>query len=137
MKIPAKIPGYRYLLILFGLFGAVWIALEGNLWRVVGLGMFVAGLILLAVVQRRWPGRVLSLRGWLLLCAAGGLWLGLGSILMTLLFMALKSGLHNHGWEFTLEETQWVIQQFPLWGISGLLLGLGVGLVLAGVRDQS
>jgi hypothetical protein len=137
MSIPATIPGYRLFLVLFGLYGAIWIVLEGNLLRVIGLGLFAAGLILLTVIQRRWAGRSLSSRRWLVLCAVGGLWLGLGGAMLTLLFMALKSGLHAHGWEYSVAETQWMVQQLPIWGVSGLLLGVGVGLISAGWRRRS
>jgi NhaP-type Na+/H+ or K+/H+ antiporter len=55
----------------------------------------------------------------------------LGSSLLTLVFMAIKTGLHAHGPEFTLQEIQWVSQQTPLWAAVGLLIGLGLGMLTA------
>lgn len=141
MNIPSRIPGYRILLSLFGVYAAIWIALEGHLVQVVALGLFAAFMIMLALIQRFWGGKALTIRRWLFLCMLSGLWLGVGSLLLTLLFMTLKSGLHSHGWEYSLTETEWVFRQFPLWSVGGLFLGFGVGLVIVGAggnkTDQS
>ena len=69
--------------------------------------------------------------------AVFGALLGLGSALFTLLFMAVKTGLHAHGPEFTAEEVNWVVQQIPLWTVVGLLGGLGLGLLLKAVATRS
>ena len=57
---------------------------------------------------------------------------GLGFGLLTLLIMAVKTGLHGHGPEFSPAEISWVIDQIPLWSLVGLLAGLGVGIVAIG-----
>jgi NhaP-type Na+/H+ or K+/H+ antiporter len=56
--------------------------------------------------------------------------MGLGSALLILFLMALKTGLHAHGPEFSAIEVSWVLQQIPLWAAAGLAGGLGVGLLL-------
>jgi hypothetical protein len=43
--------------------------------------------------------------------------------------MALKTGLHAHGHEFTRAEIAWVLGRTPLWALAGLFAGLGVGLL--------
>ena len=54
---------------------------------------------------------------------------GFLTALLTLFFMALKTGLHAHGPEFTPSEINWVIARIPLWTAVGLLSGAGLGLV--------
>lgn len=133
MRVPTKIPGLRLLTVLLGVYAVVWIALEGQLLRVLFLGMGVTVVGLGWGVQRWLGGRVLPLAGWLLLWTGLGLVLGVGSGGLTLFFMALKTGLHAHGPEFTPLQIAWVVQRTPFWGLLGLLLGLGLALVLGGV----
>lgn len=133
MRVPTKIPGLRLVTVLLGVYAVVWIALEGQLLRVLFLGMGVTVVGLGWGVQRWLGGRALPLAGWLLLWVGLGLLLGLGSGGLTLFFMALKTGLHAHGPEFTPLQIAWVVQRTPFWGFLGLLLGLGLGLVLGGL----
>ena len=44
--------------------------------------------------------------------------------------MAIKTGLHAHGPEFSGSELDWVLQQIPMWALVGLLGGLGLGFLL-------
>ena len=83
------------------------------------------------LVQRYWGGRTLSTKHWVGLTAVLGLLAGILSIGMVLVFMAVKTGLHAHGPEFTPAEINWVIQQWTLWGTVGLLVGTAVGLLSA------
>jgi hypothetical protein len=46
--------------------------------------------------------------------------------------MAVKTGLHAHGPEFTPAEINWVLQQTPIWTAAGLLAGLGLGQIVKG-----
>jgi hypothetical protein len=64
--------------------------------------------------------------------AVTGLLFGLGSSLLTLVLMAVKTGLHAHGPEFTPNEINWILQQVPLWSAAGLLAGLGLGQLVKG-----
>jgi hypothetical protein len=129
MKIPAKIPGLQLATALLALYAAVWISLEGALWQVMVMGVGVTAVALLHFLQKQFGGQLLSLWKWLGLTTSLGLLLGLGSSLLTLVFMAVKTGLHAHGPEFTLQEIQWVGQQLPLWAAAGLLIGLGMGML--------
>ena len=73
----------------------------------------------------------------LLLTAVFGLVLGAGSGLATLIFMAVKTGLHTHGPEFSQAEIEWVLGNLTLWTAVGLLVGLGLGLIWAGLERRN
>ncbi|MBE2198030.1 MAG: hypothetical protein IAE79_05430 [Anaerolinea sp.] len=136
MQIPARIPGLRWLTIVWGVYAAIWISLEGDLRQVVALGVCTMLVGLGHGMQRRWAGRPFPAPGWLARMAATGLLLGAGSSILTLFFMALKTGLHAHGPEFTADELAWVMRQLPLWAGVGGMTGLGLGLLsLAMVGD--
>jgi hypothetical protein len=62
--------------------------------------------------------------------ALWGLALGAGTVLTTLFLMAVKTGLHAHGPEFSAADINNVWQQLALWSLVGLLGGLGLGLLL-------
>jgi len=131
MQIPAKIPGLKFITVLMGIYAALWISLEGSVWRVVVMAVGVTAVSLLHLLQKQLGGRAVSLWQWLTITAVLGLCFGGGSGLLTLVFMAVKTGLHAHGPEFTLRQIQWVSQQTPLWAIVGLLTGIGLGMLTA------
>lgn len=133
MHIPERIPGRRLLAILLIGYAAIWIVIEGNPTSVWLLAILVMLYLSASLLQRFVAGRVLSLVAWLMLCAGAGLVFGLGSAVLTLFLMALKSGIHAHGPEFTPEQIGLVISRAPSWTIGGLLVGLGVGLLVAGL----
>jgi hypothetical protein len=129
MQIPGKLPGLKLATLLLGAYGALWISLEGNLLRAVLMGTSVAVISTAHLFQKHAGGQKITLGRWLLMMAAMGLLVGLSSALLTLVFMAVKTGLHAHGPEFTMEETGWVALQIPLWSLAGVTAGLGMGLV--------
>lgn len=129
MNFPARIPGLRGITVVYALFVFVWIALEGAMSNALGMGVGTTAVLLAHLAQYFLGGRAFSARRWWGITAVGGLLLGLGSGLLTLFFMAVKTGLHAHGPEFTPQEITWVINQIPLWTVVGLLAGLGLGLV--------
>lgn len=50
---------------------------------------------------------------------------------LTILLMALKTGLHGHSTpDFPPQQIISVVQRTPIWGIGGLLIGLGRGIWL-------
>jgi hypothetical protein len=110
--------------------------LEGVLWRELSLAILLTAVLLLQIAQKWFGGRAVSARVWLGGTAVFGLCWGLGSSMMTLLLMVLKTGLHAHGPEFTPAEIGWVLAQIPLWTAVGLLIGLGVGLVIWGIARE-
>jgi hypothetical protein len=130
MRFPTRINGLYLATILLALYGVIWISLEGGLKQAIGFG---AGVCLVGtghLIRRSLGGRFL--RPWpsLAIFAGAGLLAGSGSGLLTLLSMVVKTGLHGHGPEFTQNEIEWVIRQIPVWGIAGILAGLGVGFLL-------
>jgi hypothetical protein len=129
MCIPGRIPGLKVLTILFAVYVVIWMGLEGSLPQVIlmaGGTTFLGGAYLFL---RRYGGRWLSFRCWLITAAIWGGLMGLSCGLLALLFMAVKTGLHSHGPEFTPAEIDWVLKQLPIWSAAGLLAGLGLGLV--------
>ncbi len=132
MQVFERIWLLRPLTILWVVYGLVWIVLEGAMWSVVLMGVLTTAVFILHLLQKQLGRKSFSKGKVVVVTAVAGLAFGLGSALLTLLFMAVKTGLHAHGPEFSLAEIEWVINQIPLWIIVGLLLGLGVGLVVAG-----
>jgi len=132
-------PGLKLATILLAAYAAVWIALEGNVVRVTALGWATALVGLGFVYERQLAGRRVSPVLWVALAAALGVITGFSSAVLTLLFMALKSGLHAHGPEFNPAQINWVVRQIPWWTSAGLLAGLGVAMiavVMQGTRDR-
>lgn len=129
MQIAAKVPGLKLFAILWSIYAFGWIALEGHLLQVLLMGVGAAVLLAGHLVQRYLAGRHVTLRTWLLAMAGLGLLLGLSSSFLTLGFMALKTGLHAHGPEFSREEIEWVLAQRGIWAAAGGVGGVGLGLL--------
>lgn len=130
MNIPPPIPALRLFTILTAVYFFIWIPQEGNLTSSMALAATLALLSWGHWLQRRQP-RWLRPWQWALLLAAGGAYVGLAAAAGALLLMALKTGLHAHGPEFTPAEILWVMQQAPWWGGAGCLAGLGLGFLTA------
>ncbi len=137
MKIPNKLPALKLVTTLLAVYTAVWISLEGSLGRVLVMGVGVTLVMAGQLMQRYLGGRAVSVGAWVGITAVLGLLTGIISVGMTLVFMAVKTGLHAHGPEFTQAELSWVMQQLPLWGIVGLLAGTAVGLLTIGLSNSS
>lgn len=99
------------------------------------MGVSTTAVVLAYLMQHFLGGRTFSVKQWLGITAVLGLIFGLSSGLLTLLFMAVKTGLHAHGPEFTPPEVTWVIQQTLWWTIVGLMAGLGLGMVTSKSRN--
>ncbi|MCP4422741.1 MAG: hypothetical protein GY805_39535 [Chloroflexi bacterium] len=95
----------------------------------------VTTIVAAGYLWQRWLGGKTVERGvGVLLTAVSGLLIGGGSVVMVLIFMAVKSGLHAHGAEFSPAEIDWLFGQLLLWTAVGLLTGLGLGLVWVGTN---
>ena len=129
MSFPAKIPGLRWITAVYALYAFIWISLEGSLAGVLLMGVSTTAVLLLYLGQQFLGEYTFSVKQWLGITAVIGLLFGLGSGILTLLFMIIKTGLHAHGPEFTPPEVNWVMQQILWWAIVGLLAGLGLGMV--------
>ncbi|MCA9954184.1 MAG: hypothetical protein H6657_10560 [Ardenticatenaceae bacterium] len=132
MVFPEKVPGLRLLLGVWLVYTAVWISLEGSLMQVVIMGTATAVLLLGHGWQRWLGGKTVGRGVAVLVTAVSSALLGAGSSLLTFVFMAVKTGLHAHGPEFTQAEIAWVWGVLPLWTAVCLLVGLGLGLIWAG-----
>jgi hypothetical protein len=137
MQLPNQIPALRWITIFWGLYVVAWATLEGGLWATVLAAVLTASVLLSHLFNRMLSGRILSPAVWLLVMAIFGALLGLVTAILTLIFMAIKTGLHAHGPEFSALELNWVFNQMPLWTIAGLLGGLGLGLILKAVSTQT
>ncbi len=130
MLIPGKGLWFKWVVLLWALVAVIWMILEGGLELTVFLGLSTSLLMLFALVRKvhaKWPqvlDRSVPALGFL------GFLCGLATVLMTLFLMAFKTGLHAHGPEYTMGEIAWVIDQTLLWAVSGLMVGVGLGLLL-------
>ncbi len=134
MFIPEKIPGLMLLKGLAGVLAAIWMVLEGAWWLTIGLGVGGTAVILLHLLQKKLAQKAIPRPKWIALSTSLGLLLGLGSPIAILLLMTLKTGLHAHGPEYTPAQINWIITQIPLWTISGLTAGFGLGLLTSSLR---
>ena len=134
MIIPASLPHLKAVFVAVGVLFIGWIALEGDIGREILLAAIIWTAGLAYLVTRHFGGRRLSMGRWLLLMTAAGLAAGAGVALLTLFLMALKTGLHAHGPEYTAVEIAWVWGQLPLWAAAVGLIGLGVGALAAAAR---
>ncbi len=137
MQLPDKLPGLRLLTILLAGYFALWISLEGDLTQTVILAVGSCVLAAAHLIQRWGRGRELSPGVWLLLMAGTGMGMGAAAVFVTLAFMAVKTGLHAHGPEFTPSEIAWVWNQLPLWTIIGTLTSLGLASLILGMKGSS
>jgi hypothetical protein len=136
MTLPEKLPGLRILSLLAAVAFIVWIIPEGDIRQTVVLAMLLSIAAAGQLWQHRLAGRHLSLRRWLLMTALTGLLVGLGTAVLALLLMVIKTGLHGHGPEFTAEEFDWVLRQAVVWTLAGLLAGVGAGALAAALRAE-
>ena len=130
MQIPNEARGFKWLVILWAGTAVVWSVLEGDFGRVLFFGFLSTLTGVAYLFQRAMAGRSFSAVSGLLLMALWGLAVGAGTVLMTLFLMAVKTGLHAHGPEFSTADINNVWQQLALWSVVGLLGGLGLGLLL-------
>jgi hypothetical protein len=124
-------------LILLAVCGLAWISLEGDpRWSsIMALITLLVGIGFLAKKLVR--GRTVNGIRWIVLLAGCGLVIGLLFGPVTLFYMALKTGLHGHGAEFTRDEMLWFIDGILLWAISGLLAGAGLGFLTSTFRQEA
>ncbi len=134
MTFPRQIPYLRLLVLLWGAYAAVWLALEGAPGRELLLAAWTVGLAALAGTARAVGERRLSAGQVVALTGVVGLVAGAAVVPATLVAMALKTGLHAHGPEYTAAQLAAVWAQWPLWLVAGGVAGVGLGLLLVGLR---
>ncbi len=134
MAFPRQIPYLRLLVLLWGAYAAVWLALEGAPGRDLLLAAWGVGLLALAGAARAVGGRRLSAGQVVALAGVVGLVAGAAVVPATFAAMAFKTGLHAHGPEYTVAQLAAVWAQWPLWLVAGGVAGVGLGLLLVGLR---
>lgn len=134
MKIPTTIPYFKVAAGFVLIYSLLWMALEGELGRDLALATAVALLAAGFAITRFLGGQTVSKRQFVILTAVVGLAVGVALPLLTIFLMALKTGIHAHGPEYTPGEIAWVLRQLPLWAGVGGLSGLGIGLLAAAAR---
>jgi hypothetical protein len=137
MIFPEKLPGLKWLTILTAVYGVIWIGLEGDLGRVILFGTAVSTIGVGYSLQRLFGGRQLQLLSFFAVGVGAGFAAGVGSGLLSFGFMALKTGLHGHGPEFRPSEIEMVLRMIPLWSLVGILAGLGLTLLVVGLRKRA
>lgn len=130
MQIPDQIPGLKWLILLWAISAVVWSALEGDFQQVLFFSLLTMLTGQAYLLGRLLGGRYFTAVRGLLIMALWGLACGVAAVFLTFFLMAVKTGLHAHGPEFTSAELSRLWRLLPLWGLAGLLSGLGLGLLL-------
>jgi hypothetical protein len=116
----------HYYTIILGILLLIWLPFEdSNEQLATTFAAAISAGLAVRLVIKRIPPQPTSLLKHLIL----GSGFGLAIAPLTFLLMALKTGLHGHTTpEFTSVQVIAVFQRAPLWGLGGLLIGLGVSL---------
>jgi hypothetical protein len=116
----------RYYTIILGILLLIWLPFEdSNEELATTFAAAISAGLAVRLVVRRIPHQPASLLKHLLL----GSGFGLATAPLAFLLMALKTGLHGHTTpDFTSAQVIAVFLRAPLWGLGGLLIGLGVSL---------
>ena len=120
--------------LLWSLYALVWTRLEASLLRDGLLAGWGLALLALWLMARAFGEREVA-AGWVAaLGAAVGLAWGAALGPAVLLLMALKTGLHGHGREYTAAQITWGAAQWPWWVAAGGIAGVGLALLWLGWR---
>lgn len=109
-----------------GGFGLIWLSFEDtHTLTVLTLGsaicLWLCCYWLSPIASNNWKGFALH--------ALGGMLAGTAVIPVTLLLMALKTGLHAHPEpDFSAQQILSLLDRLPIWSAAGLLSGLAAGL---------
>lgn len=132
MKIPHRVPHLWLAVLLWGLYALLWTRLEASLARdglLAGWGLALLGVWLVA---RAFGGRALGAGQVAALGAAVGLAWGAALGPAVLLLMAVKTGLHGHGAEYSAAQVAAVVGQSVWWVGAGVVGGVGLALLALG-----
>ena len=116
--------------LLYGIFTFVWMGAEDSVWLVTVLGL---GLALLCAAHGvfRLKGHTFPLRLWIPATVGLGAAVGAGTALATMLFMVMKTSLHNHIYpDYSFPLISGIAGRLLTWTAAGALVGLALALVL-------
>ena len=136
MVFPRIVPGLKIATLLVALYGAIWITLEGDVRWSLLMALMVLVISVGYFVQRFLGGKKFTLLQGLIIAVAIGLVAGLIIAPLVVTFMAIKTGLHGHGPEFTQEEIMWAFDWVLLWAFVGSTTALGLVLLYIGFNLQ-
>jgi hypothetical protein len=116
----------RYYTFVLGAFLLIWLPFEdSNAQLATAFAAAISAGLAAHLAIRRNSFQTVSFLKYLLLGGAAGLVVGP----LTFLLMAIKTGLHGHAApDFTSAQVIEVFLRTPIWGLGGLLIGLGIGL---------
>lgn len=120
---PAKSPLWlRAVGIMIGFLCLVWLPFEDtNTTFTIGLAMLICAWLAVREVRK---GKSYLARDLLI-----GAVTGIAIVPIALILMAIKSGLHAHGFsDFQIIQVKQVIAGFPFWILGGLLFGVIIGI---------
>jgi len=132
MRIPGRVPYLRVATLLWGLYALVWTALEASLARDALLAGWGLALLALAAAARRFGRRALPAGRVAAVGGAVGLAWGAALGPAVLLLMAVKTGLHGHGAEYSAAQVAAVVGQSVWWVGAGVVGGVGLALLALG-----
>ncbi|GAB4573474.1 MAG: hypothetical protein Kow0077_15910 [Anaerolineae bacterium] len=136
LNVPRRSPALVFLTTGTGLVVLLWLSSEDTgLIRPVLAGLALSGVILVNLAVNRFGGRACSpgrlVIGYAVLGSAGGVF----TSLLTALLMLLKTTLHGHPQgDFPLPILGAILAHAPAWGLAGLFIGAGLGLLWIGLK---
>lgn len=134
MQLPQQVSYVRHLTMAWIGYGLFWMSVEGAMGWVLGMGFGSTAVLTLHLYQRtNKPDWVPAYQG-VLGFAFAGVGVTAVGILLSLMFMVVKTGLHGHGPEFTPQQIRWLIGQWPIWTVAGGVAGAGMGLIVVGAK---
>jgi hypothetical protein len=124
----------RLLMLTYGLIVLFWLSPEeSQVWPVALLGLGVSLLGVGVTLMNRMGGRTIPASYVAPGAALVGIIVGLGASIAVTFLMFFKNALHAHVYpDFPLPVMLAMLERAPVWGLAGLLAGLGLGLAWLG-----
>ena len=131
MRFPVLSKAVRLAWFATGLMWFVWLGVEDRgIVVILVLGTAISFSAALTGLDRWGSGRNLSQAQWWIRRIVFGLCTAMGIGPLALLLMTIKVSLHSHGMpDFDLADVEQLLQVWPVWGVSALCLGLGLGAI--------
>ncbi|MEQ8672935.1 MAG: hypothetical protein RIC84_06945 [Aggregatilineales bacterium] len=138
MKVPARIVGFRWLVICWAVIIFFWLSREdSDVLGVVLLGIWGAMLFCGSWITRNLGGRHVSRSSAVGVCLLGGGVVGIMTGLITAGLMFFKNVRHAHIFpDYPFEMIGAILERVPIWGIAGALFGLAGGLMWIAIRPH-
>jgi hypothetical protein len=121
----------RLVVIGYGLLLLLWVSIEDiHSEPVVALGAGFSALVSMHALLRRLGGQAVSERQLLFISSLGGGVVGAGASISTALLMFFKNAWHAHLFlDFPPGLMLAILERAPAWGLAGVLMGIGSGLL--------